>query len=79
MLSDQEIVDLSSRGGFTNPSHAARNVISFAESVGAQDNLTCLIVPLQGWGKVEGNDSTLKRRELRVANYEGRSNRQNRM
>lgn len=78
VLSDQEICDLSSRG-YTNPTHAARNVISFAESVGAQDNLTCIIVPLQGWGKVKGADGTLKRRELRVANYEGRSNRQNRM
>lgn len=78
VLSDQEICDLASRE-YTNPSHAARNVISFAESVGAQDNLTCLIVPLAGWGKVKGSDSTKARRELRLANYEGRSNRQNRM
>lgn len=62
-----------------NPTQAAKNVISFAESVGAQDNLTCLIVPLAGWGKVEGGDSTKARRELRLTNYEGRSNRQNRM
>lgn len=77
-LSDQEICDLV-RGYTSDASAAARNVVSFAESVGAQDNLTCLVVPLPGWGQITSQDSTKKRREFRLANFEGRSNRQNRM
>ena len=44
-----------------------------------QDNLTCVIVPLPGWTGITSEDSTKKRREFRVQNFEGRSNRQNRM
>jgi protein phosphatase PTC6 len=76
-LSDQEICDLARN--FQDPSKAAKNIISFAESVGAQDNLTAVIVPLAGWGKIDAPDATKTRREFRLENYEGRSSRQNRM
>jgi len=77
MLSDQEICDLIRME--KDPRVAAKKVINFAESIGAQDNLTCVVVPLAGWGQATGEDTTKARREFRVENYSDRSHRQNRM
>ncbi|BGP13459.1 Protein phosphatase 2C 6 [Rhodosporidiobolus nylandii] len=73
-LSDQEIADLvrleiyAARGRkeLASPERAARRVVGLAEDVGAEDNLTCLVIPLPGWSKLQGLDTTLSRREYRV-------------
>lgn len=77
MLSDQEIVDLIRFE--KSPGVAAKSVVNFAESIGAQDNLTCIVVPLAGWGRTTAEDSTKSRRQFRLENYGDRSHRQNRM
>ncbi|RSH88531.1 uncharacterized protein EHS24_001076 [Apiotrichum porosum] len=56
MLSDQELVDLARRSA--DPTRAAKTVIHFGEDLGARDNCTCVVVPLAGWGKVTGPDTT---------------------
>lgn len=63
MLSDQELVDLARRSA--DPTRAAKTVIHFGEDLGARDNCTCVVVPLAGWGKVTGPDTTEARREYR--------------
>ncbi|BGP42412.1 Protein phosphatase 2C 6 [Rhodotorula kratochvilovae] len=68
-LSDQEIVDLCR--GIRDPAQAAKRVVGFAEDVGAEDNLTCLVIPLAGWGRLGGLDSTASRREYRLKGREG--------
>lgn len=60
VVSDDEISDLAC--GAETPKMAAERILSFAEEMGSQDNLTALVVPLAGWGKVQGEDRT---RELR--------------
>ncbi|GAA5856760.1 hypothetical protein JCM9279_006105 [Rhodotorula babjevae] len=76
-ISDQEIVDLCR--GIKDPERAAKKVVSFAEDVGAEDNLTCVVVPLAGWGKLGGLDSTASRREYRLKGGGIGSGRQKRM
>ncbi|GJN93463.1 hypothetical protein Rhopal_006520-T1 [Rhodotorula paludigena] len=76
-LSDQEIVDLVR--GQSDPSAAAKKIVSFAEDVGAEDNLTCVVVPLPGWGRMGGLDTTSSMREYRMRNASGASGRQKRM
>ncbi|KAK9469813.1 phosphatase 2C-like domain-containing protein [Lipomyces arxii] len=55
--SDQEIVDLVTSTGYRSgyargtPQDAAREVVQFAADVGGDDNATCLVVRLSGWGK----------------------------
>ncbi|GAA6056940.1 hypothetical protein JCM3770_007154 [Rhodotorula araucariae] len=68
-LSDQEIVDLCR--GIRDPAQAAKRVVAFAEDVGAEDNLTCVVVPLAGWGRLGGLDTTASRREYRLRSREG--------
>lgn len=63
LLSDQEIVDLARNA--SDPSRAAKTIVHFGEDLGAQDNCTCVIVPLAGWGEVGGVDTTESRREYR--------------
>ena len=65
VLTDQEIVDLCRGAG--HPSEAARRVINFAEDVGSEDNCTAICVPLRGWGKIGGQDTTRDRREYRLS------------
>ncbi|KAG0660959.1 hypothetical protein C6P46_004232 [Rhodotorula mucilaginosa] len=76
-LSDQEIVDLTR--GIRDPTQAAKKIVSFAEDVGAEDNLTCLVVPLPGFGRMGGIDTTASRREYRLRQMTGASSRQKRM
>ena len=77
MLSDQEIVDLARQA--SDPTRAAKNIVHFGEDLGAQDNCTCIVVPLAGWGNVGGEDTTEPRREYRrrqARMYNGRMQRQ---
>jgi protein phosphatase PTC6 len=65
VVSDQEIVDLA-RGAMT-PKHAATRILSFAEEMGSSDNLTAIVLPFAGWGRIGGSDQTKKLREYRSA------------
>ncbi len=48
VLSDQEIVDIVK--GSPDPKKAAVKIVDLAESLGTQDNSTCIVVRLSGWG-----------------------------
>lgn len=61
--SDQEIVDLAR--GCPDPKRAAQNIVSYAEDMGSPDNLTAIVVPLAGWGKIRGPDLTKDLRNYR--------------
>ncbi len=68
VISDQEIVDLCR--GAPHPSVAAKRVLDFAEELGTDDNSTVICIPLRGWGKVKGEDTTKQRREFRRSKVE---------
>ncbi|KAK4047524.1 Protein phosphatase 2C 6 [Microbotryomycetes sp. JL221] len=76
-MSDQEIVDLCR--GVKDPTKAAQKIVGFAEDVGGEDNMTAIVVPLPGWGKMGGIDSSASRREYRLNQNSGASSRQKRM
>ncbi|KAG0687119.1 hypothetical protein C6P40_002853 [Pichia californica] len=71
-LSDQEIVDIiktnyNNKGiDKGNPSKCAEEVIEFVECIGGDDNATCLVIRLGGWGKWPIEDITGKLREERM-------------
>lgn len=75
-VSDEEISDLA-RGAHT-PKDAAQKILSYAEEMGSQDNLTALVIPLAGWGKIQGDDRTKELREYRREQMIG-TERQRRM
>lgn len=62
-LSDDEIVDLTRDA--PTPKAAADRILSFAQELGAWDNATAIVVPLAGWGRIEGPDKTFALREFR--------------
>lgn len=64
VVSDDEISDLA-RGAPT-PREAANRILNFATEMASQDNLTAIVVPLAGWGKVTGPDRTKAFREDRL-------------
>ncbi|KAF8213163.1 phosphatase 2C-like domain-containing protein [Mycena galopus ATCC 62051] len=76
MLSDSEVVDLARDA--PDPKAAAERILSFAEELGGEDNATVIVVPLAGWGKIQGPDSTRELREYRRLQAVG-SERQRRM
>ncbi|KAL0951351.1 hypothetical protein HGRIS_008055 [Hohenbuehelia grisea] len=76
ILSDNEVVDLARLG--KNPKDAADRILSFAQDLGGGDNATALVVPLAGWGKIQGPDKTKALREYRFEQSVG-SERQRRM
>lgn len=76
VVSDQEIVDLAR--GATNPKHAAKRILSFAEEMGSSDNMTAIVLPFSGWGQISGPDRTKKLREYRSSQMIG-AERQKRM
>ncbi|KAJ7900226.1 phosphatase 2C-like domain-containing protein [Mycena olivaceomarginata] len=76
MLSDSEVVDLARDA--PDPKSAAERILSFAEELGGEDNATAIVVPLAGWGKIQGPDSTRELREYRRLQAVG-SERQRRM
>ena len=63
-MSHQEVNDLVRFA--PTPAEGAKRVLSFAENVGSEDNATVIVVPLLGWGKPQGNDSTKELREYRL-------------
>lgn len=63
LLSDQELVDLARNAA--DPTRAAKTIVHFGEDLGAQDNCTCIVVPLAAWGNIGGTDTTEARREYR--------------
>ncbi|KAF9474097.1 protein serine/threonine phosphatase 2C [Pholiota conissans] len=63
ILSDDEIVDLARDAA--NPKKAAERILAFSEELGGDDNATAIVVPLAGWGKIEGPDQTKDLREYR--------------
>jgi protein phosphatase PTC6 len=63
LISNQEICDLTR--GAKDPTKAAQAILKFAEDLDPQDNCTCMVIPLKGWGKVKGEDMTRDRREYR--------------
>ena len=63
VVSDQEIVDLAR--GATSPKHAATRILSFAEEMGSSDNLTAIVLPFAGWGRISGSDQSKRLREYR--------------
>ena len=65
VMSDQEIVDIIK--GVKEPGDAAKKVISFAESLGTDDNSSCLVVRLSGWG-VDMPDLTKDMRDWKLQN-----------
>ncbi|RPD81944.1 protein serine/threonine phosphatase 2C [Lentinus tigrinus ALCF2SS1-7] len=69
VVSDEEISDLA-RGAIT-PKVAADRILTFAEEMGSEDNMTAVIVPLAGWGKVSGPDRTKELREYRLKGMQG--------
>ncbi|KAK9364450.1 phosphatase 2C-like domain-containing protein [Lipomyces kononenkoae] len=71
--SDQEIVDVVTSTGYRSgyargtPQDAAREVVKYAEAVGGDDNATCIVVRLSGWGKwTRPVDRTGELREYRL-------------
>ena len=64
LVSDQEIVDLAR--GARDPKSAANRILSYAEEMGSDDNMTAIVLPLAGWGKVVGPDMTKQLREYRA-------------
>lgn len=71
-LSDQEIVDLimmnfNNKGNNKgNPMNGSREVVEFVQCINGDDNATCLVIRLNGWGKWPVNDRTGKLREERM-------------
>ncbi|KAG6832307.1 hypothetical protein H0H92_003540 [Tricholoma furcatifolium] len=76
ILSDAEVVDLAR--GAKDPKTAADSILSFAEELGGEDNATAIVIPLAGWGKIYGPDSTKALREYRREQAVG-NERQRRM
>lgn len=73
MVSDQEMADIvmrtaSMRGsGRGTPQQAAEEIVKYAETLGGDDNATCLVVRLSGWNKwPQGFDRTADLREERL-------------
>ncbi|KAL7285132.1 hypothetical protein ACG7TL_000224 [Trametes sanguinea] len=69
VVSDDEISDLAR--GARSPKHAAERILAFAEDMGGDDNMTAVIVPLAGWGRVTGPDRTKELRQYRMLNMLG--------
>ncbi|KAI0830618.1 protein serine/threonine phosphatase 2C [Trametes gibbosa] len=69
VVSDDEISDLAR--GAPSPKLAAERILTFAEDMGGDDNMTALIVPLAGWRHSIGPDRTKQLREYRLKNMQG--------
>ncbi|KAF8898867.1 phosphatase 2C-like domain-containing protein [Infundibulicybe gibba] len=63
ILSDEEIVDLARDAA--DPRTAAERILSFSQELGGDDNATAIVVPLLGWGNVNGPDKTKELRDYR--------------
>lgn len=74
-LTDQEIADIvmvnfNLRGHKTaSPQFCAEEVVKFVEYIGGDDNATCLVMRLNGWGKWPVVDRTGDLRQERLNEY----------
>ena len=65
VMNDQEIVDVVK--GVKEPNDAAAAIIKFAENLGTDDNSSCLVVRLSGWGS-DMPDLTKDMRDWKLQN-----------
>ncbi|ODV80570.1 protein serine/threonine phosphatase 2C [Suhomyces tanzawaensis NRRL Y-17324] len=78
VITDQEVADIvtshyNMKGGpAATPQACAEEVIKFVEYVGGDDNATCLVIRLNGWGKWPVNDRTGELRQTRMDDYNPR-------
>jgi protein phosphatase PTC6 len=63
VLSDGEVVDLARNA--PDPRSAAERILAFSQELGGDDNATAIVVPLAGWGKIQGPDKTKELRDYR--------------
>jgi hypothetical protein len=63
VMTDDEVVDLARDAA--DPTSAAEQILAFAEEMGSEDNATVIVVPLAGWGRIRGPDSTKELRDYR--------------
>lgn len=81
VLTGQEIVDIVMSHYNLNgqnqatPQSAAEEVIKFVEYVGGDDNATCLVIRLNGWGHWPVIDRTGELRQTRMDDFNPRSQR----
>lgn len=81
MVSDQELVDLTintanqSGYGRGSPQDAAEEIVKYAEALGGDDNATCMVVRLSGWGLWNWKDRTGALREDRLRDAFDKRNR----
>ncbi|KAK6463402.1 phosphatase 2C-like domain-containing protein [Scheffersomyces coipomensis] len=77
-LTDQEIADIvmvnfNMRGHqVANPQLCAEEIIKFVEYIGGDDNATCLVIRLNGWGKWPVLDRTGELRQSRMDDFNPR-------
>ena len=64
LVSHEEVNDLVRLA--PTPVEGARRVLSFAENIGSEDNATVIVVPLLGWGKPQGSDTTKELRDYKL-------------
>lgn len=69
-MSHEEVNDLVRFA--PTPGEGAKRVLSFAENIGSEDNATVIVVPLLGWGKPQGSDTTRELRDYKL-NEAGKS------
>lgn len=81
VLTDQEIADIvmtnvNLRGQtFATPQWCAQEIIKFVEYVGGDDNATCMVIRLNGWGNWPTIDRTGELRQARLDDYNPRGGR----
>lgn len=63
-MSHEEVNDLVRFA--PTPVEGAKRVLSFAENIGSEDNATVVVVPLLGWGKPQGSDTTRELRDYKL-------------
>jgi protein phosphatase PTC6 len=66
LVSDEEVVALARDA--RDPRTAAQNILSYTEDLGGVDNMTAIVVPLAGWGKITGPNPTKELIEYRRRN-----------
>ena len=77
-ITDQEVADIimascRKKPGLATPQSCAEDVVHFVEDVGGDDNATCLVIRLTGWGKWPDIDRTEVLRKERIEDYRPRS------
>lgn len=81
LVSDQELVDLTintanqSGSGRGSPQDAAEEIVKYIEAIGGDDNATCMVIRLSGWGYWNWRDRTGMVREERLRQAFDKQNR----